>query len=890
MDLAAPQWFLLIPIIGIIGWKWPALRLHHPLRFLCLLLLVLLLVDPRAGRLLPGMDLWVLLDRSASAKEQTDASWGEWESLLRAAKPSSASRLRILPFASLAQEQRSARQEPGSGDDQQSRLPLAIQTALASRNPDKPTRLLAFTDGFATESLAELAPALSESGVALDYRLLRPSSQRDLRLTRVQLPSRVRPGEPFLLNIEVQGDEEGNFPILIRRNGKEAFRKPITIQDGAGSIRLSTRLFEPGSHLFEAELLVEDAYPGNNRFSSWMDVTGGPRILLITPYENDPISPILQAQAFALTTVTKPKDLHPGLLQGCRAVLFHNQPAYHVPTPFLEALDFFVREQGGGLLMIGGKQSFGSGGYFESAIDALLPVSMEQKQEERKRAIAMGIVMDRSGSMGSTVPGGQTKMNLANEGTARAVELLGEWDQVTIHAVDTKAHEQVPLLNVGEHRGSILRRVRRIGTGGGGIYVHQGLSASWQNLQRSPLEVRHLILFSDASDSEEPGDYQRLLAQMRAENTTVSVIGLGEDTDPDADLLRDIATQGGGRIFFTQDANTLPNIFAQETVTVARSLFLEEPTPTKATGQWLEIAPKAIPWLSAVDGYNLSYARPEATVALRSHDSYAAPLVSFVQRGLGRAAAIAFPLGGDFSAQTRGWDAYGDFLQTLTRWLAGDTLPPGLALRHRLDGSELLIDLFLSEETDHQYLRQGFPRILLSEGSGRAEQRREITWERLAPGHFRTRTHLTPGLRTQGAVQIGSHALPFGPVTLGHLPEWNFDRQRIEELKSLSAQSGGKQRMNLAQAWEHPPHRQPRSLRPWLLTSFLVVFLLEVLATRIGWGFGTSDRLSSQNRVPRSAKHRKDVVDQATPSPSTAPPTQESEASQRRRRFSRAKR
>ena len=74
--------------------------------------------------------------------------------------------------------------------------------------------------------------------------------------------------------------------------------------------------------------------------------------------------------------------------------------AFDVSRSFLEGLDFFVREQGGGLVMFGGENSFGSGGYFESPIDGLLPVSMELKADHRKLAVAMAIVMDRSGSMG----------------------------------------------------------------------------------------------------------------------------------------------------------------------------------------------------------------------------------------------------------------------------------------------------------------------------------------------------------------------------------------------------------------------------------------------------------------------------------------------------------
>jgi hypothetical protein len=95
-------------------------------------------------------------------------------------------------------------------------------------------------------------------------------------------------------------------------------------------------------------------------------------------------------------------------------VVINNVPAHRLPADFLAGLDFFVTAQGGGLLMTGGRFSFGSGGYFQSSLDPLLPVSMELRQEHRRLAVAMAIVLDRSGSMAAGAGGGH-KMDLANE-------------------------------------------------------------------------------------------------------------------------------------------------------------------------------------------------------------------------------------------------------------------------------------------------------------------------------------------------------------------------------------------------------------------------------------------------------------------------------------------
>jgi len=459
---------------------------------------------------------------------------------------------------------------------------------------------------------------------------------------------------------------------------------------------------------------------------------------------------------------------------------------------------------------------------------------MELKSEHRKLGVAMAIVMDRSGSMATTTSSGHTKMQLANEGAARSVELLGKMDAVTVFAVDSQAHRIAPLLNVGESRDELNSRIRRIESMGGGIFVYEGLKAAWDELKNAPLGQRHIILFTDAADSEEPGEYRRLIEEMKAGGTTVSVIGLGTRSDSDAALLEDIATRGGGRIFFSENAGEIPSIFAQETVTVARSSFVEDPTGSLATGRWYELARKEVDWLKEVDGYNLSYLRDGDETALVSTDTYAAPLVAFGRRGIGRTAAVAFPLGGEFSERSRNWDQLGDFVQTLTRWLMGDELPPGIGIRQDLTGSELSLELLYDSAVWEEKIATTPPTVVLEKGF-RNGKKEELIWERLSPGHYQVKTRLEEGTPARGAVQVAGAAIPFGPITVGSGSEWRFDPERVKELRETARASGGEEILDLSKAWKKPPSPGEAPIRIPLLIAILVLFLIEALVTRTGW-------------------------------------------------------
>ncbi|MCW1921522.1 VWA domain-containing protein [Luteolibacter arcticus] len=899
MTFGSPEWFLLVPAFLFIGWFWKSLRLWSPLRLLLVLLAAFGLADPKVNVQEDALDLFVLLDRSDSTENLVDKNLVEWKRLLDQAKPSHRDEAHYFDYGAEIVEQGSdGTSFTGSRKLTRTGLALSHITALAKEN--RPARVLVFTDGFATEPLHEAAEQLQARGIPVDFRLIREETLDDFRLSRLELPERVQAGEPFLIAATVRGSSDTAVNLILRRGGQTLTETKVKLLQGVGRVEFTDRISRAGAFQYEAEVVVgsdspfKDAHPGNNKASRWIEIAGGPRVLLVTKYADDPVAKVLASLDFTVDVVTNPADLRPGRLTGARAVIFNNVPAFEVPNDFLDALDFFVREQAGGFLMAGGKQSFGSGGYFQSSIDALLPVSMELKSEHRKLSVALAIVLDRSGSMSVGVGGGMVKMDLANNGAADAIGLLGPMDQVCVLAVDSAPETIIPLTEVKANQAKLQARARSVKSQGGGIFVYEGLKAAWDELKTSKSGTRHVILFSDANDSEEPGDYKRLLGEMKKEGCTVSVIGMGTKADVDSKLLEDIAKLGDGRIFFADQPVDIPRIFAQETVTIARSAFVEDPVGAQPTGRWAEISPKLLDWLPEVDGYNLSYLREDATHSLVSKDEYIAPLVAHAHRGLGRSAAVSFPLGGEFSQRIRDWKGYGDFVQTMTRFLMGTDLPPGIGLKHRLDGTRLTLDLLYDPEEWSQKLSKMPPKLrLLESGPGAAPY--DVPWKRIAPGHFSVTKDLDEGAIVRGAIQVGEHALPFGPVTVGSSVEWAFEPERLAELRTVSAQTGGRELINLKEAWLRPPNRQDVSLRLWIALSMLGFLVLEALLTRTGWkmplpampNFAPREKVVKPKKV--KAAKAEPVFAKEEEKPVVTAETPSEESAERRSRYQRAK-
>jgi hypothetical protein len=463
-------------------------------------------------------------------------------------------------------------------------------------------------------------------------------------------------------------------------------------------------------------------------------------------------------------------------------------------------------------------------------------------------------------------------------------------DQIAVFAVDSQPTTVIPLTRIDDKKAQLTESVRKVKSSGGGIFVYEGLKAGWEALQKSPAGTRHLILFSDAQDSEEPGDYKNLIKTMTDNGCTISVIGLGRDSDVDSALLEDIAKLGNGRVFFSDEPMDIPKIFAQETVTIARSAFIKDAVGALASPRWAEISPKPLDWMKQVDGYNLSYAREDATVSLHSTDEYVAPLVSHARRGLGRSAAVSFPLGGEYSETVRSWAGYGDFLQTLGRFLMGSEIPPGIALRHRLDGTRLTLDLLYDPETWSQKLASMPPKVRLLDNTEGATL--DVPWRRIAPGHFSLTRDLNEGGVVRGAVQVGEHSLPFGPLGVGSSVEWAFEPDRLAEMRAVSNQTGGRELLDLSKAWLRPPFIAETALNLPLGIALVLLILAEALVTRTGWKLphlAIAPRSKAAAKPLKIPKSKPIVVAESTVTAEEIPPPTDPETTDRESRFQRAK-
>jgi len=885
VSLLYPELLLLLgPLLVLYFWRGRSSYLGGAVRVAMLVLLALVAAVPVAPLGGKGIDVVIVADLSRSMPADSRGRALEIVKLLEQHRRKG-DRVGIVTFGRQARIERlpEAFGEAGAFvqevDADGSDLGSAIALAASLIPRGRPGRLIVISDGEANGlPVTAAAQEAAARGLPIDFRAATRGDAADVAVEALDLPGAVDEREPFQFTASVRTDRTVETDAVLFRDDVEIARARRTFQPGATQLMFRDVVDRPGVARYRLELAAAgDRVPENNRGEAAVRVEAPATILLVNASGGpDNFSRALSAGKLRVTTI-RPSELPHDLagLLAYRAVILENVPAGQAGAQALGALAHFATDLGGGLLVTGGEASFGVGGYFKSALDEYLPVSMEVKNEHRKLSLAMAIALDRSGSMAMPAADGRTKMDLANLGTCAAIQTLGPFDEVGVIAVDSAPHVVAPLAPASDKDG-ICDQVRRIQSMGGGIFTYTALVTAAEMVQASDKGTRHIVLFADAADAEEPGDYTRLLERLTPLGITVSVIGLGGEGDSDAEFLKDVARRGGGRIYFTSSAEELPRLFAQEAITVARSSFVTEPTAARALPDLVllgELPSSAFP---SVDGYNLTYLRPGATMGVVTTDEYRAPVLAFWHRGLGRVASLTAEVDGDYSRRLNAWRGFQDFTVGLARWVLGGEPPSGMQASIQREGAQGIVRV----ELDPGRTRGGADDVRAAAATivppdtraGAVSERLNLAW--VDEDTLEARFPVQKAGLYLGAVQTGGHVLPLAPLSLPYSPEFEprpDPQEGRRTLREMARVTGGIERT----AWDDvfdPGRLRSRQVRDLVLPltlALLLLHLVEIAGRRLllfaaAWAWLRSLHVP-RLRLPR---RRRAVV--STPSPATA--------------------
>ena len=472
----------------------------------------------------------------------------------------------------------------------------ALQLALAVMPPDTIHRLVLFSDGNGTTGdLDQAVRAAASQHVPIDVVPLNYQIDHEIAIEKLVAPSSQKEGSPFTLDVVMHSQNpdavrarltitDNGSPLMMDRKTSLRYRD-VTLAPGANVEHLRLPSQSGGAHDYRAEIepldsSTIDTMSQNNSAEAMTLVLGKSKVLYVAGPHLDSDEPLKESlihqgmQVDECDPASAPRNLPQ--LQQYSTVVLSNVPRNMdgLDESQVDTLDTYVRETGGGLVVVGGPNSFGAGGWIGSKLEQLLPINCQPPARQIMPAGALIIIIDCSGSMSESLgTAGQSKEQAANEAAVLALKALSPKDQVGVIAFNSDPSWIVPL-GFNDKPDATAASIRNI-TPGGETEIYPALVYASDAMSHvSPLQapVRHVLLLTDGySDS---GDFNRLIAEMSLHGVTLSTVGVGSEVDEK--LLRGFATLGRGRFYRVADSKTLPQIFVKEAMTLRASLIREE--------------------------------------------------------------------------------------------------------------------------------------------------------------------------------------------------------------------------------------------------------------------------------------------------------------------------
>jgi Mg-chelatase subunit ChlD len=706
-------------------------------------------------------------------------------------------------------------------------LAAAIRHARAAIPAGYVPQLVLFTDGRQTHG--DALTAARAAGIAISTIPIGRDAQPEAQMAAVKAPNSVRVGEPFLLEVEIYATQSQTGRWELFRNELQmelGDAARLELQPGINRVRVQQQVDQAQAAHFTARLIADqDGETSDNQASSIVMVSGQPRVLLI---DSDPDS--LFPLRWALEDQQMHVDLRPpaGLpstleqLLGFDLIVLSDVPAPAFQVEQLRLLERYVSEFGGGLMMLGGEQSFGLGGYSETPLSDVLPVYSDPQQEQEKPSLAMVLVIDRSGSMGGL------KLDLAQDAARGAIELLGPRDQIAILAFDDAPYWINPLQSVAD-KATIVDRIERL-TSAGGTNLYPALAEARDALAEAAAKLKHVIVLTDGISA--PADFAGMIADLAAEQITVSTVAVGQKAD--RKLLQELAEQGSGRHYLCEDPRSVPQIFAQETLLASKSAIEETPflpQPVRATPVLRGIDLEGLPLLL---GLVVTRPKPTSEVVLVAEQGQ--PLLAWWRYGLGMSLAFTSDAKTRWAAEWQSWPDFATFWAQCVRHTmrTQQTQQGELQLSSYAGQTRIALELagpsggFLNDA-----------QVVASLLAPDRQSARELVLIQTAPGRYEAEVDsLVAGTYFVDLVARAGNELVYREsrgFAVGYPDELRLGPVNESLLKELAAASGGvyDARPDDLLRLARPDARRPTSLSRPLLLFALILLLLDVALRRL---------------------------------------------------------
>jgi hypothetical protein len=462
------------------------------------------------------------------------------------------------------------------------------------------------TSGTESSIVGVSAPAVAEAGelvgIAVDVRLAEPA---DLVLIANGMPVQRR---------SVAQSGIANFEFVVPQSG------PLTV----------------GAELFDAEgdISLSRLEPG-----ALVNVSAMPSILLLS---NDAslFGDSLRSGGWSVTQIsTSQLGSSLNVLASFSALVLDNIAVSDLAESAWLDIAHAVRNDGMGLLALGGPRAFGLGGYRASTLESLLPVVSEPPANESPASIMF--LIDVSGSMEG---GGLAarRLQIARQAVLETTSAMRPTDRIGLmtFAIDPTVL-LLPEARV-DHVQSITENWPRQASGG--TRLLPSLQLAIDTLQAEDSQQKLLVLLTDGLLADD--GVQNISAVLRGNDIDLIGLLISNQGQSGLELSADLRADGRSRLLRIDDVLRLPVLMRREVEQLRPAVVSGASQPVEKAASALLPLDSAWPPIAA---YSLTRPRTGARIQLES--ARGDVLIASRTAGAGRSTVLT----SGFSGWTERW-------------------------------------------------------------------------------------------------------------------------------------------------------------------------------------------------------------------------------------------
>ena len=438
-----------------------------------------------------------------------------------------------------------------------------------------------------------------------------------------------------------------NNQTVLDRRGEGHNEYSVTINPSEGQKKIT------------ASIDANDYFSQNNKDISVITVQAKPKVLLITKNPNSPLEKVLKALYDVRTETSFPRASSTTLKDNY-AVVFDNIPASGLDPSFTRISNYLL--DGNGAVFVGGDNSYDYGNYKGSQIEKILPVNVGSAKKGESSRVNVAIVIDISGSTGTTFAQGTTQsiQDVEKNLAISVLRSLKPTDYVSVIAFNRDPYVIAPLAQKSSQTG-LEDKILTLNFLGG-TWIYSGLNSAIDEVAKAQ-GSKYVILLSDGF-TDTPSNDENSAISMKNGGITLYTVGVGQASN--GQFLRKLATLANGNFFQPEEKDKFKILFGTSNQTTNGT-----PRGSLQLSTWdnYHFISSNLSLSSFITGYNQVIPKDNSRLLVVTSKNN--PVVTSGYFGLGRVVSLSTDDGQKWAGNV--YEANSELISRIVNYAIGDS-------------------------------------------------------------------------------------------------------------------------------------------------------------------------------------------------------------------------